>query len=33
MQGNVKIPQAWMKGYPDATFNIVDRLNYMDFIV
>lgn len=33
MQGKAKIPQAWLKGYPDASFEIIDRSNYMDFIV
>ena len=33
MQGKAKIPQAWLKGYPDATFEIIDRSNYMDFIL
>ena len=33
MQGKAKIPQAWLKGYPDAAFEIIDRSNYMDFIL
>ena len=33
MQGKAKIPQAWIKGYPDASFEIIDRSNYMDFIL
>jgi hypothetical protein len=33
MQRKIKIPQAWLKGYPDAPFEIIDRSNYMDFIV
>ena len=33
LQGKAKIPQAWQKGYPDASFEVVDRSNYMDFIV
>jgi hypothetical protein len=33
MQGKAKVPQAWIKGYPDASFEVVDRTNYMDFIV
>jgi len=33
MQGKAKVPQAWIKGYPDASFEVVDRTNYMDFIL
>ena len=33
LQGKAKIPQAWQKGYSDASFEVVDRSNYMDFIV
>jgi hypothetical protein len=33
LQGKAKIPQAWQKGYPDSSFEVVDRSNYMDFIV
>lgn len=33
MQGKAKIPQAWTKGYPDTSFEIIDRSNYMDFIL
>ena len=28
----VKIPNAWKKGYPEATFESIDRSNYFDFI-
>jgi len=28
----VKIPNAWKKGYPGATFESIDRSNYFDFI-
>lgn len=28
----VKIPNAWKKGYPEATFKSIDRSNYFDFI-
>ena len=30
--GKAKVPIAWKKGYPDSTFEIVDRSNYLDFI-
>ncbi len=33
MQGKAKIPQAWTKGYPDTSFEIIDRSNFMDFIL
>lgn len=29
----VKVPSAWKKGYPDATFESIDRTNYFDFIM
>lgn len=28
----VKVPMAWKKGYPDASFEVIDRINYLDFI-
>lgn len=28
----VKIPNAWKNGYPDASFQSIDRSNYFDFI-
>lgn len=31
-KGKAKIPAAWQKGYPDASFELVDRSNYLDFI-
>ena len=31
--GKTKTPSLWTKGYPDATFNLIDRSNYMDFII
>ena len=30
--GKTKVPIAWQKGYPDSTFEVVDRSNYLDFI-
>ena len=30
--GKAKVPIAWQKGYPDSTFEVVDRSNYLDFI-
>jgi len=32
LQGKGKVPSAWSKGYPEASFNLIDRGNYMDFI-
>lgn len=32
LQGKGKVPSAWSKGYSEATFNLIDRSNYMDFI-
>lgn len=26
-----KVPIAWKKGYPDASFEVIDRNNYLDF--
>jgi predicted AAA+ superfamily ATPase len=33
LQGKGKVPSAWSKGYSEATFNLIDRSNYMDFII
>jgi predicted AAA+ superfamily ATPase len=30
--GKAKVPIAWQKGYPNSTFEVVDRNNYLDFI-
>jgi uncharacterized protein len=29
---NSKIPTAWKKGYPAASFEVVNRTNYLNFI-
>ncbi len=28
----VKVPGGWYKNYPEAKFNVIDRMNYLDFI-
>jgi hypothetical protein len=33
LQGKGKVPSGWSKGYPESTFNLIDRSNYMDFII
>jgi len=30
---NVKAPGAWTSNYPDATFQVISRKNYLKFII
>jgi uncharacterized protein len=32
-QGNVKPPKLWLESYPQATFQVINRENYFDFII
>lgn len=32
-KGKAKEPFAWKKGYPDSIFEVIDRSNYLDFII